>query len=163
MATDSTQPRSGLILRLALLAIVTLLVVHGALNAYYDRMARAENLRKRGDATPEALAALRSDEKARLSGGGTPIDKAMLQLTEKGRMAASPAIVPAVSKDVAAMQGWTKMPGEVPPAMTAPPPPPPEPGDAGTAAGDGAAPNATKPDAGPPAPQKGGAPHPTHR
>jgi hypothetical protein len=162
MATDSTQPRSGLIARVALLAIVTLLVVHGGLNAYYDRMAKAEGLRKLGGAAPEALANLRADEKTRLAAGDTPIDKAMQQLVEKGRMGAGPAIAPTVSKDVAALQGWTKLPGEVPAAMTAPPPPPTamEAGDAGLAAGDGAAPNATKPDAGL---QKGAAPHPTHR
>lgn len=162
MATDSTQPRSGLIVRLALLAIVTLVVVHGALNAYYDRMAKAEESRKLGGTAPEALTNLRADEKGRLSSGGTPIDKAMQQLVEKGRMGAGPAIAPTVSKDIAALQGWTKMPGEVPPAMTAPPPPSPatDAGDAGLATGDGAAPNATKPDAGP---AKGAAPRPIRR
>jgi hypothetical protein len=143
MATDKTEPRTGLILRFGALAVVTLLIVHAALSAYFDRMAKAEELRKLG--TPAALTSLRADEKARLSSGATPIDRAMQTLVDKGRMGAGPAIAPTVSKDVAPLQGWSKMPGEVPPAMTAAPPPPPaEVPDAG-----GAAASANKPDAGP--------------
>jgi hypothetical protein len=41
MATESSEPRTGLILRLGTLCLVTLLVVHAGLNAYYDRMAKA--------------------------------------------------------------------------------------------------------------------------
>jgi hypothetical protein len=159
MATDKSEPRTGLILRLGALAVVTLLIVHAALSAYYDHMAKAEVIRKLG--TPEALINLRTDEKARLSAGGTPIDRAMQTLVEKGRIGAGPAIAPTVSKDVAPLQGWTKMPGDVPPAMIAPPVPTATelPADAGAAL-DGASAMNAKPDAG--AKGAGGA-HPTHK
>jgi hypothetical protein len=150
MATESSDPKVKLILQLGGVALVTLIGVHGLLNAYYDRMAKAEELRKLGGAPAEALTNLRADEKTRLTAGSMPIDQAMKALTEKGRTAVSPAIAPTVSKDLAPLQGWSKLPGEVPEQMTAPPPPPVEPavatGDAGAA---GAAGPGTKPDGGP--------------
>jgi hypothetical protein len=161
MATEPTDPKSGLIAKLAVLAVGTLILIHFGLNAYYDRMALAEEQRKIG--TPEALNSLRTDEKGRLTSGSLPIDKAMQQLVDKGRMNAGAAITPTVSKDVAPLQGWTKMPGEVPPAMTAAPAPTSEPvADGGTtaAAGDSGALGA-KSDAGP---MKGpAAPKPGHK
>jgi hypothetical protein len=150
MATEKSEPRSGLILRMGGLALVTLLVTHAGLGAYFDRMAKAEELRKRGNATPEALMSLRADEKARLAAGAMPIDKAMQMLADKGRMGAGPAITPTASKDVAPLQGWSKMPSEVPAQMTAPPPIEAV-ADAGTAmtTGDAAATAATRQDGGP--------------
>jgi hypothetical protein len=147
MPTEPTEPKTGLIARLGVMAIVTLLLTHAGLNAYYDRMAKAEELRKVG--TPEALANLRTDEKTRLSAGSLPIDKAMQQLVDKGRMNAGPAIAPTVSKDVAPLQGWTKMPGAVPPAMTAAPTPTSaEPAADGGAMAVDAGGQAAKPDGG---------------
>jgi hypothetical protein len=125
MASDKSDPRVGLILQVGVLAIVTLLATRAVLQAYFDRMERAEVARKLG--TADSLVSLRADEKQRLSAGAVPIDKAMQMLVAKGRMNASPDIVPSASKDVAPLQGWSKLPGQVPPAMTAPPPPPPEP------------------------------------
>jgi len=145
MATESSAPRTGLILKLAGVCLFTLVAVHGLLGAYYDRMAKAEELRKLG--TPDALVNLRADEKTRLTSGQMPIDQAMKALTDKGRMAVSPAIAPTVSKDLAPLQGWSKLPGEVPSEMTAPPPPPPEPAPA--VAGDAGAAASAKPDGGP--------------
>jgi hypothetical protein len=95
--------------------------------SYFDNIASAEEQRKVGQAVPEALISLRADEDQRLKGGAMPIDKAMQDLAARGRMAASPDIVPSASRDFAPMQGWSKMPGEVPPAMTAPPAEPAEP------------------------------------
>jgi hypothetical protein len=37
-------------------------------------------------------------------------------------MGASPDIMPSASRDLGPLQGWSKMPGDVPPAMMAPPP-----------------------------------------
>ncbi|MGH7435245.1 MAG: hypothetical protein ACRENE_06195 [Polyangiaceae bacterium] len=145
MATESSEPRIGLILKLAGVCLVTLIAVHLLLGAYYDRMAKAEELRKIG--APEALVNLRADEKTRLTSGQMPIDQAMKALTDKGRMAVSPAIAPTVSKDVAPLQGWAKLPVDVPPEMTAPPPPPIE--AAPAVAGDAGAAAAGKPDGGP--------------
>jgi hypothetical protein len=147
MATDKSQPRVGLILKIGALACVTLFVVRLGLISYFDDVAQAEEHRKFGDVKPEALMILRADERGRLTSGSMPIDKAMRQVVARGRMAASPDIAPSASKDLAPLQGWSKMPGEVPPAMTAPPEPPPaQPTDAGPAPVDGAAPKGTKPD-----------------
>jgi hypothetical protein len=118
MATDKSEPRTGLILKIGLLAIISLLVLRGALISYFNGMASAEEERKFGHVVPEALNDLRSDEKQRLSAGPLPVDKAMQEMVQRGRMA-SPDTVPSVSKDLAPLQGWSKMPGEVPPAMTA--------------------------------------------
>jgi hypothetical protein len=122
MATEPTSPKTGIILKGAVIAIGTLLVVHGALVAYFDHYAQAEELRKFGNIAPEALMSLRADEKERLHSGPVPIDRAMQQLATRGRTA-SPEITPnaAAPKDLAPMQGWTKLPTEVPSPMAAPP------------------------------------------
>ena len=152
MATDKSEPRIGLIVKVGALSVATLLAVHAVLTAYFDDIAQAEEHRKFGDVQPEALLSERADEQARLTSGPMPIDKAMQQLAARGRMAASPDIVPSASRDVAPLQGWSRMPAEVPAAMLAPPeaaPPPSAPlaGDAGAAsAPDGAVPKGNKPD-----------------
>jgi hypothetical protein len=136
MVLDNTQPKVGAIAQVAVLAIVTLLFTRVWLFAYFDRMVQAEEYRKWGSLSPEALHSVRADEKQRLSSGAMPIDKAMQTMATKGRLGASPDIAPAASvKDLAPLQGWARMPAEVPPAMSAvPPAPPPAPettGDAG--------------------------------
>jgi hypothetical protein len=119
MATEPTSPRTGLIFKGAAIAIGTLIAVHGALVAYFDHFAQAEEQRKFGDMKPEALMSLRADEKERLHAGPVPIDRAMQELATRGRTA-NPAITPAASaKDLAPLQGWVKMPAEVPAAMSA--------------------------------------------
>jgi hypothetical protein len=148
MATDKSEPRVGLIFRFGFLVIIALIGTRAALTAYFDQIASAEELRKHGQVVPEALINLRADEERRLTGAPLPIEKAMQDMVSKGRMG-SPDIVPSASRDVAPMQGWTKLPGEVPPMMTAAPPP--EAVDGGPAvapAADGGA-NAAGPDAGP--------------
>jgi hypothetical protein len=150
MATDKSPPQTGLILKGAVIAIATLIATHSALVAYFDHIAQAEELRKFGETKPEALINLRTDEKDRLGGGQLPIDKAMQELVARGRTA-SPDIMPSASKDVAPLQGWVKMPAEVPPAMSAAAAAasssaqPPLDAGAAPAAVDGAAPK-TKPD-----------------
>jgi hypothetical protein len=149
MATDKSEPRVGVILKVGALSIGALVAAHATLVAYFDHIAQAEEHRKFGEVKPEALLNLRADEKGRLSSGPMPIDKAMQQIALRGRTAASPDILPTASRDLAPLQGWVRMPGEVPPAMTAPQA---APGaqpivDAGAAAfADGAAPKAPKAD-----------------
>jgi hypothetical protein len=125
MTSDKSDPRVGLILQVGILAIVSLLATRAVLQAYFDRIERAEVTRKLG--TYPVLADMRAEAKKELTGGPMPIDQAMQTLASKGRMNASPDIVPSASKDVAPLQGWSKMPSYVPPEMTAPPPPPPPP------------------------------------
>ena len=120
MPHDTSPPRTGLILKGAVLSIVTLLSVHAGLVTYFDHYAQAEEHRKFGEAKPEALINLRAYEKDQLSGGRVPIDKAMQDMLARGRTA-SPDITPSESKDIAPLAGWPKLPSEVPAAMTAPP------------------------------------------
>src|SRR5260370_19751456 len=117
MATDKSEPRIGLIFKVGALAIVTLIATHAALVTYFDRMAQGEGLRKIRSARPEPLMSVRADEKQRLSSGPVPIDKAM-DMLKQGR-AISPDIMPSASPDTAPMQGWIKMPSEVPMPMMA--------------------------------------------
>jgi hypothetical protein len=133
MASDKSDPRVGLILQVGVLAIVTLLGTRAFLQAYFDRAERAEIARKMG--TPDSLISLRAEEKQALNAGPVPIDKAMQMMAAKGRMNASPDIMPSASKDKAPLEGWTKLPGQVPPAFALPPPePPPAPSASASAA-----------------------------
>jgi hypothetical protein len=152
MATDKSEPRVGLILKVAAISIATLVAVRGVLVSYFDQIAQAEEHRKFGEQKPQTLIDVRSDEKARLTTGPMPIDKAMQQIVSRGRKESSPDIMPSASKDLAPLQGWLKMPGEVPPEMMAreaePAPGAPSMVDAGAAAAtlDAAAPKVAKPD-----------------
>ena len=150
MATDKSEPRVGLILQVGLLAIVTLLGTRAILQAYFDRMDRAEITRKLG--TNDSLIGQRADEKQRLSAGAMPIDQAMQMLATKGRLNASPDIMPSASKDRAPLEGWTKLPGQVPTAFAVPPPEPPPAPSASTVPSGSAAPSAAP--SAPPAPSQ---------
>jgi len=132
MATDKSEPRIGIIVTVAVSAIITLVALRAMLSTYFDTEARAEQQRKIGSLKPEALINLRSDAMRRLSTGPMSIEAAMSELAAHGRMGAGPDIMPSASRDVAPLQGWVKMPSEVPPAMMAPLPV--EAPDAGVAA-----------------------------
>jgi hypothetical protein len=119
MATDKSEPRVGLIAQVGAFSIVVLLATRAALGTYFDFMEQAEKQRKVGSVAPEALMSLRASESARLSGGPMPIDKAMDELASRGRMGIGPELAPGNSKDVAPLQGWAKMPSEVPAPMLA--------------------------------------------
>jgi hypothetical protein len=122
MAVDKSEPKVGMIAKVAVLAIATLIGVHEALVAYFDQVAQAEEYRKVGSEAPEALLNARADEKRRLETGPMPIEKAMQAIAAKGRMGASPEIAPSASRDVAPLQGWAKLPQQVPSPMMAPEP-----------------------------------------
>jgi len=154
MATENPEPRTALILKVAALSVVTLILAHAGLVAYFDDIAKAEEQRKIGDVKPEALMSLRAEEQQRLGSGPVPIEKAKEDMIAKGRMGASPMIAPSISRDVAPLQGWSKLPGEPPAAMMAPPEPTagdmaaPAMVDAGPAtARDASAPRNARPDA----------------
>jgi hypothetical protein len=122
MAIDKSEPRVGLIFRIGFLVVGLLLGIRALLNTYFDEIASAEESRKFGQVVPQALLNLRADEQQRLTEGSMPVDKAMQTIVARGRMGASPDIMPSASRDLAPMQGWSKMPAEVPPTMMAPPP-----------------------------------------
>jgi hypothetical protein len=117
MATDKSEPRVGLILKIGLAAVVTLIGVRAALSSYFDFAVQAEELRKFGEIKPTGLLSLRAQDKERLNAGAMPIDKAMEQLARQGRKSAAPDFAPIASKDMSALHGWVKMPAEVPTAM----------------------------------------------
>jgi hypothetical protein len=119
MAFDKSEPRVGLIFQIGLFAVVILVGIRGALISYFDDITSGEQHRKIGMVVPTALNNLHADEDQRLKGGPMPIDQAMQTIVAKGRMGASPDIMPSASKDLAPMQGWMKMPNEVPAQMTA--------------------------------------------
>ncbi len=119
MATDSSEPRVGLIAKVGVFSIVVLLGTRAALGTYFDFMEQAEKQRKIGLAKPEALMSLRAAEGASLSSGAMPIDKAMAQLASRGRMGIGPDLAPTASRDVGPLQGWAKMPSDVPLGMLA--------------------------------------------
>jgi hypothetical protein len=122
MSIDKSEPRVGLIFRIGLLVVGLLIGTRALLISYFDQIASAEEGRKIGGIVPQQLLDLRADEARRLTSGAMPIDKAMMTIVGKGRMGASPDIMPSASRDLAPVQGWNKMPGEVPPLMLAPPP-----------------------------------------
>jgi hypothetical protein len=119
MATDSSEPRVGLIAKVGVFSIVVLLCTRAVLSTYFDFMEQDEKQRKFGLAKPEALMSQRAAEATMLSSGPMPIDKAMADLASRGRMGIGPELAPINSKDVAPLQGWAKMPSEVPSAMLA--------------------------------------------
>jgi hypothetical protein len=147
MAIDKSEPKVGLIFRIGLLVVALLIGIRALLNSYFDQIASAEESRKIGQIVPQPLINLRADEQQRLTGGPMPVEQAMQALVARGRMGASPDIMPSASRDLGPMQGWSKMPTEVPPMMMAPPPvadagaPAAAPADAGARPGtDGGAP-----------------------
>ncbi len=119
MPTDKSEPRTGLIIKIGVASIVTLVLTHVALVAYFDHAAQGEEYRKIGSVPPAALMDVRASEHQRLSSGPVPIDKAMQMMKERNRGGASPDIMPSASMDMAPMQGWVKMPSEVPMPMMA--------------------------------------------
>jgi hypothetical protein len=122
MAIDKSEPRVAVIFRIGLLVVGLLVATRALLNSYFDQLAHAEEIRKVGQAVPAQLLDLRADEQRRLTSGPMPIDQAMQTVTTKSRTTASPDIMPSASRDVAPLQGWSKLPQEVPAMMTAPPP-----------------------------------------
>jgi len=139
MATDKSEPRIGLIIKVGALAVFTLIAVHAALSTYFDRMAQGEEFRKIGSAKPETLMSVRADEKQRLGSGPMPIDKAMHDLALHGRTGTSPELMPKPSMDTAPLQGWIQMPGEVPAPMLAASSQSAQPAPSASAAADGGA------------------------
>lgn len=114
MATDKSEPRVGLIFRIGIISCGVITALRFGLATYFDEITQAEEHRKVVEAKPEALLSLRSDEQRRLTEGPLPIDRAMHELVAKGRASVSSEIAPAESKDIAPLQGWIRMPAQVP-------------------------------------------------
>jgi hypothetical protein len=113
MATDKTEPKIVLILKIALTAIGVFIATRVGLVAYFDKMNDEEQFEKVGSQKNQALTDLRTYEKDMLATGPMPIDKSMQMIAEKGRMA-SEEIQPKPSDDTAPLECWKMMPCTAP-------------------------------------------------
>jgi hypothetical protein len=113
MATDNTEPRTGLIFKIGFLSIVAVVAARYALVSYFDQEISKEYQAKLG--TNEQLAALRAEADKSLHGGAMPIDKAMAMVATRPRMGMA-AIAPKPSDDNGPMVGWTQRPQPPAPA-----------------------------------------------
>jgi len=77
MATDKSEPQMGLIFKIGILAVATVIAVRAGLMTYFDDITRFEMHRKYGEVVPEALQNLRASERSRLTTGPMPIGVAM--------------------------------------------------------------------------------------
>lgn len=122
MATDKSEPRTGLIVGLGLLSIATLISGRAGLQSYYIIMSEHEESVKILSQPHRMLEQVRHEEDERLERGD--IQGAMHQVV--GMMNARPAaIAPTQSADMGALQGWSAMPNPnapvvVPPTAAAP-------------------------------------------
>jgi hypothetical protein len=121
MATDNTEPKSGLVLRLAVVSIVTVVAVRFLLLSYFESLMGEEYTAKVGAYRSDTLAALKAEADKTLTGGPMPIEKAMGLVASRPRQELA-TIAPKPSDDLAPMIGWTQKPLAAPaPAAAAPP------------------------------------------
>ena len=143
MAHDKSAPQIGVIVKVAIIGIVTVLGIRFGLTSYFGWMNDKEHFTKYSMQKPQQLIDLRADEAKRLNGGPMPIASSMkLLAADKRQMPGMDpkAADPMREKDT--MAGWSQMPRPVPAAdedagATAPAP------SSSAAAGDAAAPTAT--------------------
>jgi hypothetical protein len=127
---DNTPPRNRLIALYSALAVVTLVALKPAFDAYFDRMQRRQtDLHLEGDGDMLALDEARGRWENTvgnpwvLGDDRRPIDRAMAELAERPREELR-AIAPntAGEMDLDPLRGWTRLPREVqaPPTPEAP-------------------------------------------
>jgi hypothetical protein len=114
MATENTEPKSGLILRVAVLAVVSLVGIRFALVSYYNANMDDELHRKVASVKSPQLVELRAQEQKALTGSALPIDKAMVLYATHPREMAGEALAPQPSTDTAALVGWMQRPRPLP-------------------------------------------------
>ncbi len=116
MATDKTEPKIALILKIGFTAIACFIVVRVGLVSYFDSVTDEEEYEKVGKLKNPLLTEVRAWEKTELAAGPMPIDKSMNAIAEKGRMA-MPQIEPKQSTDTAPLECWKMMPCTPPASM----------------------------------------------
>lgn len=111
MAFDKSEPKVGLIARVGVIAVITLVGVKFALESYFVQVNEAVAAEKMPEHY-EPLVKLREAEQKNLTGSPTPITVAMAQVVQNGRAAqGGPAdIAPQPSEDVGPLTGWSKNP-----------------------------------------------------
>lgn len=137
MATDKTEPRTGLIATLAVTTVVSLVVIRAGLQSYFITMIEGEQQTKVNAVPAEQLDRLRAHEREVLERASVPLERAMATVAAGERPR---SIEPRQSTDYGALQGWSLLPQP----FHAPPAPPsaPVPSAAPSAAAPSAAPSA---------------------
>ena len=107
MATETAEPRTGLIATIAVLVIASILGIRFFLVSYFNQMYDAENFSKSAGVSPGQLVRQRALEREHLENGAVPITQAMQLIAQGGRPA---AIAPQPSTDYSALQGWSQRP-----------------------------------------------------
>ena len=107
MATDKSEPKTGLIAGLSLFVVLSLVGVREGLKSYFISMHEAEVYVKVTGRPAQSLSRLHETEARRLQSGSVTIDQAMAQLASGPRPA---GVEPRPSTDLAPLQGWSARP-----------------------------------------------------
>jgi hypothetical protein len=126
MGHEKSDPKIGIIAKVAVIGIVSVVGTRQALISYFGYMNDREHYTKWAMQKPEELMKLREDEAKRLNAGPMPIASSMKMLVEdKGRV---PGLEPKAAdpmREKDTMAGWAQMPRQAPSAEPAPSAPAP--------------------------------------
>jgi hypothetical protein len=106
-AFDKTPPKNQIIVACTLLSAGALAALHPLFRSYFDVTAQSLARERRED-RPYAVLDYRAAQAAELARGPMPIERAMATVAEKARTEI-PAIAPAESADLSAVEGWAQM------------------------------------------------------
>jgi hypothetical protein len=107
MAFENTEPKTGLIIQIAIASIVAFVAVRFGVMSLYHQSVDAEYERKVANAGREQIAAARADAEQKLAG----LDKAAAAYAKGGRSGAiAPASTPCESVDNDPAKGWNQVP-----------------------------------------------------
>lgn len=146
MAFENTEPKTGLIIQIAIFSIVAFVAVRFGVVSLFHQTVDAEYERKYANAGREQIEAHRAEAAQKLGG----IEKASADYAKSGRGASpqiAPAAIPCEGVDNDPSKGWNQMPT----GFVAKPCPTPDAGvdgdagDAGAAAVDGSSSTAVAP------------------
>jgi hypothetical protein len=116
MAMENTEPKSKLILGIALGSVTCLVATRYLLVSYFEQQMALEYDAKVGSYKAPALSELKGEAEKMLRGGAMPIDKAVAFVSSKPRSQWGEGIAPKQSADTAAVVGWGLKPRPAPTA-----------------------------------------------
>lgn len=107
MAFENTEPKTGLIIQIAIASIVAFVAVRFGVASLYHQTLDAEYERKVANAGREQITAARAEAEQKLAG----FDKAAAAYVKSGRNGAiAPASTPCESVDNDPAKGWSQLP-----------------------------------------------------
>lgn len=107
MAFENTEPKTGLIIQIAIASIVAFVAVRNGVVSLYNQTLDAEYERKVANAGREQISAARAEADQKLTG----LDKASVAYAKVGRTGAvAPAATPCESVDHDPAKGWSQAP-----------------------------------------------------